>query len=349
MLSQNSTNEHNGNNEQPLFARMMWRLLRINTSTTIKTYRGFANSTSVILYGHVFKISPVTRKHFRKSFLINLFALIRLFIVKPVPRAFLKVTFHSKEYFTHSEDDGFFRFEIPLRTPLKPGWHSATITLIRSTGKRLVTAEAPFFSPYLTQYGFISDIDDTFLISHSSTIAKRLFVLFTKNAWSRKPFNGVVKHYQWLAQSGKDNRNGNPFFYVSSSEWNLYDYILEFSAKNELPSGVYLLNQIKTFSQLLKTGKNKHKTKFFRITRILESFPNLQFILLGDDTQEDPSIYAAVVLHFPNRIRAVYIRQVEEEKAEAAVKKLQEISSRNVEVCYFADSAIALQHSSQLF
>lgn len=332
-----------------LFGKLMWHLLRINTSTTIKAYRGFANNNSIVLYGHVLKISPVTRRHFRKNFLINLLALIRLFIVKPVPRALLCVEFAAKTYYTNSEDDGFFRFEIPLPAPLQPGWHYATIQLIRTPNKRTVVAEAPFFSPFLTQYGFISDIDDTFLISHSATIAKRLYVLFTKNAWSRKPFTGVVNHYQWLSSLGTDAASLNPFFYVSSSEWNLYDYILEFASKNKLPSGVYLLNQMKTFSQLLNTGKNKHKTKFFRITRILEAFPNLEFVLLGDDTQEDPAIYAAVVKHFPNRIKAVYIRQLKDEATAVAEQSIQEIRERNVEASYFRHSDDALQHSAEIF
>ena len=128
----------------------------------------------------------------------------------------------------------------------------------------IATATGHVYIPYNTQYGFISDIDDTFLISHSSNLRKRLFVLFTQNARTRKPFVGVVNHYQLLANSNTTPDAPNPFFFVSSSEWNLYDYILEFTIVNEIPKGIFLLNQLKRFNQLLKTGQNNHQAKFTR-------------------------------------------------------------------------------------
>jgi phosphatidate phosphatase APP1 len=99
--------------------------------------------------------------------------------------------------------------------------------------------------PFASSHALISDIDDTFLISHSSRLRRRLYVLFTKNARTRKPFEGVVNHYKLLACGNVSGKNANPFFYVSSSEWNLYDFIAEFSRRNELPKGVFLLSQLK--------------------------------------------------------------------------------------------------------
>jgi phosphatidate phosphatase APP1 len=63
----------------------------------------------------------------------------------------------------------------------------------------------------------------------------------------------VVNHYQLLATSGQITNNSNPFFYVSGSEWNLYDFIVEFFRINNLPKGVFLLNQLKAFSQFWKS------------------------------------------------------------------------------------------------
>src|SRR4030095_6233864 len=136
--------------------------------------------------------------------------------------------------------------------PLPQGWQEVTVKA-KSGEMEIASSKGHIYIPYATQYGFISDIDDTFLISHSSNLRKRLFVLFTQNARSRKPFEGVVKHYQLLALSNTTADAPNPFFYVSSSEWNLYDYILEFTRVNGFPEGVFLLNRLKRFSQLLKT------------------------------------------------------------------------------------------------
>ena len=157
-----------------------------------------------------------------------------------------------------------------------------------------------------------------------------------------------MAHYQLLAEAHSGPQMSNPFFYVSSSEWNLYDYILEFSDKNGLPNGVYLLSTLKRFGQLLKTGQNKHRTKFDRIVRILETYPDQQFILLGDDTQEDPTIYASVVEHFPQQIRCVYIRQVHGRNQPKTRHTLSRIEAMGVTCLYFAHSAEARQHSVEI-
>ena len=42
-----------------------------------------------------------------------------------------------------------------------------------------------------------------------------------------------------------------------------------------------------------------------------DAFPEKQFLLFGDSGQEDPRIYSQLASAFPNRIRAIYIREVE--------------------------------------
>ncbi|WP_394801020.1 phosphatase domain-containing protein [Niabella ginsengisoli] len=90
----------------------------------------------------------------------------------------------------------------------------------------------------------------------------------------------------------------------------MYDFINVFIRKNKLPDGICLLNQIQTLSKVLKSGQKNHASKFARIVRILEAYPTQRFILLGDDSQHDPYIYASLVKNFPDLIHCVYIRCV---------------------------------------
>src|SRR5205085_6985571 len=107
------------------------------------------------------------------------------------------------------------------------GWHELKINCLDQAGNIIATGDGKVFVPNSTQYGFISDIDDTVLISHSSTRFKRLRTLMTKNPHSRRPFNDVVRHYGLLANAHTNADVPNPFFFVSSSEWNLYDDLNE--------------------------------------------------------------------------------------------------------------------------
>jgi len=336
-----------------LFERLKKKIffwLHLTNDPVIKLYHGYGSEKKVIVFGHVLKLSPLPRKNFRKNFLNNSYGLLRLFMVKPKVNVSLHLRWEEITYETKTQDDGFFKFEWCPATSLSPGWHPVKVHLLHpGSGVHSIEAVGEFFVPYNKyEFAFISDIDDTFLISHSSNLRKRLYVLFTKNARSRKPFEGVVNHYQLLASTGASRDTFNLFFYVSSSEWNLYDYIFEFAKNNKLPMGIYLLNQLKTFRQVFKTGQNNHKTKFMRISRIMETYPLQKFILLGDDSQEDPNIYSAIVEHFPQNIYAVYLRHVLKSSHERVKGIVEKIKATGVQCCYFTHSSEAVIHSKQI-
>ena len=321
-------------------------LLRLNHHPVIKVYNGFGNDEKIIVTGHVFRLSPFPRKTFRPNWIINLFSMLRLFMVIPFSYAKITVEWQGIIHQSKAEKDGFFRLEIFNQIlPIK-GWQKVLVKLedkkyplthIESYGK--------IYIPFATQHGFISDIDDTFLISHSARLRRRLYVLFTKNAHTRKPFEGVANHYNLLAQSRAINNNCNPFFYVSGSEWNLYDLLVEFSHVNNFPKGIFLLSSLKGITQFWNSGQNNLMTKFARIVRVIENFPHLQFVLLGDDSQKDPEIYLSVAKHFPERIFSVYIRCVGKSKSENTQIIMDEIVSHGVNCCYFKHSAEAVIHS----
>ncbi len=169
---------------------------------------------------------------------------------------------------------------------------------------------------------FISDIDDTFLVSHTRNAFKKLYILLWKNINDRKIFEDVVQHYQALSTAGRNKKDErNAFFYVSSSEWNLYKFIVKFTEKHELPRAVLLLKDIKTsLMDFFVTGRGNHNHKFDKIKHILEFYPHLQYTLLGDDSQHDPFLYEDICKIFPVTVKAVYIRQTGHHKKEKTLK-----------------------------
>ena len=329
--------------------RKVFFLLRLNHHPVIKVYNGYGNDKKIIVLGQVLKLSPFPRRTFRTNWIINLFSTLRLFMVIPFSNAKISIDWKGNIYVTKVEDDGCFRFEIVTKMPAIKGWQKVSVRLEEEKYlSQQIKSEGEIYIPFPSQHAFISDIDDTFLISHSASLRRKLYALFTKNAHSRKPFEGVVNHYNLLARGGQVNGNNNPFFYVSGSEWNLYDLILEFSRSNDLPKGIFLLSAIKKLTQFWKSGSNNLMTKFVRIVRIIEAFPGLQFVLMGDDSQMDADIYASVVKHFPGKIAAVYIRQVGRSKRKEIETKIKEMEHFSVPCCYFNHSAEAVIHSRMI-
>jgi phosphatidate phosphatase APP1 len=329
--------------------RKLFFLFRLDNHPVIKVYNGFGNAEKIIVLGHVLKLSPYPRKKYRQNWITNTFSILRLFMVVPFPKAKISIEWKGSIHYTEAEDDGFFRFELyPEKVP-EAGWQRIAVHLKEDKYRRKnIRGYGNIFIPFASSHALISDIDDTFLISHSSRMRRRLYVLFTKNARTRKPFEGVVNHYKLLACGNVSGKNANPFFYVSSSEWNLYDFIAEFSRRNELPKGVFLLSQLKRISEFWKSGQNKHGGKFTRIVRVVNAYPHLKFVLLGDDSQKDPEIYTSIVAHFPGKILAVYIRAVHPANFEKVQVQIKGMEEKGVSCCYFKHSAEAILHSKKI-
>lgn len=313
----------------------------------IKGYHGYGHTHNLVVFGHVFEKKPAPRRSYSNSIISNVIQLLKLFFVKPIPRASVRMIFQDQLISGRTEKDGFFKIEWKATHEVAAGWHPALLECMKD-GQPVSKTEGLIYVPHSTQFGFISDIDDTIMISHSATLKKRLTELFVKNPRTRSVFDDVGKHYDLLARAHTTPQTPNPFFYVSSSEWNLYDYLHDFFDFNKLPKGTFLLNQVKRWYQLFKTGKTKHEGKLIRILRILNAFPRQQFVLFGDNTQVDPMIYAQLVSRFPQQIHAVYIRNIVPEHEERARQSLKEIEEAGVHVCMFTHSREAIDHSKKI-
>lgn len=311
----------------------------------LKLYRGYANEQELIVFGHVFKPNTANSYEFEKKKLKNARSIIKMFMVKTKSNYDVYLEYNGGKIHTKTLDDGYFKFCIPLKEEMGYGWSNYHVSIIHDGEE--ITEKGTFIKPFEGNLGFISDIDDTFLVSHTRNAFKKLYILLWKNINSRKIFEDVVPHYQALSTAGRNNKNErNAFFYVSSSEWNLYNFIVKFTEKHELPRAVLLLKDIKTsLMDFFVTGRGNHNHKFEKIKHILEFYPHLQYTLLGDDSQEDPYLYENICKIFPVTVKAVYIRQTGRHKKQKTIEALNNIKTLNVATCYFKDSSEAIEHS----
>jgi phosphatidate phosphatase APP1 len=330
------------------FRNKILHWLGLEIRTHIKVYQGIGGAEQLEIFGHVLDRGPLPLTKYSWFPLFNMFSLMRLFMVKPREGAAVQLTWEGQKVSTLTESDGFFHLQWKPEVMPKAGDHVVEVIVTNVEESPVTRTMGVVIIPHRSQYGCISDIDDTFLVSHSASLFKRLHVLFTRNARTRKPFAGVVNHYQLLSDAANKGRMPRPFFYVSSSEWNLYAYIREFCRMHGLPNGVFLLSQLKPLRLLLKSGQQKHATKFTRISRILMHYPHMRFILLGDDSQEDPHIYEAITKHFTAQIIAVYLRNVRDSRYAATQEVAGIIVSRGIPCCYFKHSSEAIAHSKEI-
>ncbi|WP_445453946.1 App1 family protein [Flavobacterium sp. 25HG05S-40] len=314
----------------------------------LKLYRGYANEQELMVMGHVFKPTSKEDYDFQKRNFKNATSVIRMFRIATMANADVYLEHNGVKIHTKTLDDGYFKFCIPLTEQSDYGWINYSVSLVYNGEE--IKETSSYIKPHQSNFGFISDIDDTFLVSHTRNPFKKLYILLFKNVYDRKVFKDVVTHYKALSSAGKKNVNEpNAFFYVSSSEWNLYRFITQFAEINQLPKAVLLLKDIKTsLTDLFITGRGDHNHKFEKIKHILEFYPNLQYTLLGDDSQHDPYLYENICKIFPVNVKAVYIRQTGSSKKVKAVQALKNLETLNVKVCYFKKSSEAIAHSKAI-
>ncbi len=247
----------------------------------------------------------------------NVLAMIKRFSSDEIPGVKVKAGFYGLSQVTETDENGFFNFHFDITgisdEIFKKNWHPISLVLmdeitedqpeISAEGQvRIVSKEEKRI--------IVSDIDDTVLISHSTQTFSKLKLMLLKNALTRLPFKGVAAFYRAL-ERGKNKTSFNPFFYVSSSEWNLYDLLENFFDHNNLPKGVFMLRKLEhNILKFWKSGQGNHDHKYEKIKFLLELYPNQRFILIGDSGQKDPEIYNRLAHDNPGRIETIYIRKI---------------------------------------
>ncbi len=251
-----------------------------------------------------------------------------------------------------TDAEGYYLIDEPtkmIREHLNSqGWLSYEVAYTTNKKARRIQLDNRFLGEMLmpkenSSFGVISDVDDTILHTGvASTLKWRVVVnTFFKTPHKRKALEGSAEFYH-LLHRGKSNKDANPIFYVSNSPWNLYRYLDFFLKRNNFPKGPILLRDFRTpFDRTLKT---ELAHKYHEIYNILNTYPDLKFILIGDCGEKDAYIYLDVVKEFPNRIAAIYLRAVEHSRKMKRIFSLFE-DYKEVPVKIVKNSEDALTHA----
>ncbi len=267
----------------------------------------------------------------------------------------LKITLpDNRVYYTKTDKDGYYKIDVN-NEDLKhlvneEGWLNFELSYDEPNIKRTIQKENRFKGEMLipakdADFGVISDIDDTIIHTGVASFLKWrvIFNTFLKHVQSRMPLEGAAEFYH-LLHRGTTGKKANPIFYVSHSPWNLYRYLEFFLKTNNFPKGPILLRSFRTiFKKKTSTCKPQ---KQLEITNILNTYPNLPFVLIGDSSEHDPDIYLELVNSFPNRIKVVYLRSVLHKQKMQRVKKL--LADYSIPVMLVDNSKEAIAHAKGL-
>ncbi len=210
----------------------------------------------------------------------------------------VRLTLGTHIHDTVSRPDGYV--DARVSHDLDPGWNAATLH---------VRDGEPVVSPLRivgpdTRLGLLSDIDDTVIV----TMLPRPLVAF-RNAFlvmesARRPVPGMAELYRQVLDAHEDVF----VVYLSTGAWNIAAPLTRFLARHGYPAGPLLLTDWgPTQTGWFRSGQSHKRTE---LRQLFADLPQLRWLLVGDDGQHDPSLYAEAAAESPASVVAVAIRQL---------------------------------------
>jgi phosphatidate phosphatase APP1 len=314
----------------------------------IAAYRGYGDARGIELMGRVLADRPHTGPREDDPWWDNLLDTYRRFESDEVPGAALRLRFRERSVDLVSDEEGYYEARLDVdASPTDSPWENAMVSLSDGT---LATPQPVLQVAADAKLGVISDIDDTVLQSSITDWKTAAQLAFLHNARTRKPLNGVAQLYQSF-QSGVAGDRARPIFYVSSSPWNLYDLLEDFMELNAIPCGPILLRDLGIDrSKLFKSTGHGHKLA--RAIALIERFPHLRWVLVGDSGQADAELYAEAARSHGDRIAAIYIRDVDpdvDSPLDASVDAhIERVVGTSVPMLRVGNSAAIAEHAASL-
>ncbi|MCB9081646.1 MAG: DUF2183 domain-containing protein [Lewinellaceae bacterium] len=338
-----------------LYDALRFRLLReagtrLDLPVRIVPYRGFGRPDWFFLQGRVLVRKKIQRAPHLRAW-DQLLDTYRRFASNEIPLARLSIVLASQTFEVFTDAEGYFTLEQPLAPPLPREdqvWLPVTIRLLETpwASYQQTVKTKILIPPAGAHFGIITDVDDTILHTGVTSWLKWKVIYNTlfKSVGQRIAFHQAGAFFQAL-QRGPQHSGYNPVFYVSNSPRNLYDFIWRFLRFNKFPKGPLLLKDIGLPFALHRPLLRSHKIE--SIIRILESYPDLPFILVGDSGEKDVFIYDEIARHFPGQIKAVFIRDVQHRRRQRRIERFLHVQEPHLAISFFHTYAEAAQQAQQ--
>ena len=288
----------------------------------IAAYRGYGNDQTIWVSGRLLANKPFGGPQDDDNWWDNLKATYQRWESDEVPGVPVHLTYDDQQQTVVTDDEGYYQAEFKRSSK----YPRTDTVLAQYRGKdKILSANHWIMLPSPgARFLVISDMDDTVIHTGITDLKVAAQLTFLNNAKTRKPLTGVGGLYKALAR-GTEADPVNPIVYLSNSAWNMYDLLRDFLDLNDLPRGPLLLRDI-GLDQFLGGTKSTHKADSLRA--LLNRYPDLPAILIGDSGQHDAELYAGVAEEHADRIAAIYIRDIDPDEDSEYDGKVDDIIKR---------------------
>ena len=210
----------------------------------------------------------------------------------------VQVRIGDRTHEVRSRRDGYVDVRLPA--DLAAGWATAELSV---EGRPPVEAALRIAGSAET-LGLVSDIDDTVIVTMLPRPLLAFWNAFVLKASARRPVPGMAELYRSVAAAHPEL----VVVYLSTGAWNTAPTIRAFLDRHGFPPGPLLMTDWGPTREGWFRSGQAHKLAELR--RLLEDLPKVRWLLVGDDGQHDPTIYAEIATAAPGAVEAVAIRQL---------------------------------------
>lgn len=222
----------------------------------------------------------------------------RNFMSPPINKASVTVEIGEECHSVTADRGGVIDVVIPVQ--LTPGWTSVTL---RSEDSEAAVAPVYIVDPSAA-VGVVSDIDDTVMVTALPRPFLAAWNTFVLDEHARTPTPGMAVMMDRLSRENP----GSPVLYLSTGAWNVAATLTRFITRNLYPAGPLLLTDWgPTRDRWFRSGPEHKKTQ---LERLAKEFPQIKWLLIGDNGQHDEAIYSEFSKRHPENVRAIAIRQL---------------------------------------
>jgi phosphatidate phosphatase APP1 len=222
----------------------------------------------------------------------------RSFTSSPVSGAVVRIQIGDRIHETRTDRSGYV--DVRVDGDLQPGW--AKVRLF-TDGAEPADAPVRVVDPGV-KLGVISDVDDTVMVTALPRPLLAAWNTFVLDEHARMAVPGMNVLYERLVIANP----GAPVFYLSTGAWNVAPTLSRFLSRNLYPAGPLLLTDWgPTPDRWFRSGQ-EHKRSTLR--RLAAEFPDIRWLLIGDDGQHDQEIYSEFAHTHPDNVAAVMIRRL---------------------------------------
>ncbi len=223
----------------------------------------------------------------------------RSFFTTPAMNAPVTVTVGARTVTARTDRSGLLDVVVAGHD-LAAGWHDAHLRL--ASGSERV-APVLVVAPETT-FGLVSDVDDTVIKTMLPRPLIAAWNTFVRHQGARSAVPGMATLYRDLLAA----HPGAPVVYVSTGAWNTVPTLTAFLRDKGYPSGPLLMTDWgPTNTGWFRSGQDHKRACLHRLAREL---PGIAWVLIGDDGQHDPTIYAEFAEQRPEKVRAIAIRRL---------------------------------------